>query len=51
MSSFPHPASVDFAEEQRLFYVACTRAADELTLCHSDGQALSGFVAQALDGF
>ena len=51
MSSFPHPASVDFAEEQRLFYVACTRAADELTLCHSDGQDLSGFVAQALDGF
>lgn len=50
-SSFPHPAALNYAEEQRLFYVACTRAADELTLCHGDGQPMSSFVAKALDSF
>ena len=48
VSSFPHPSASDFTEEQRLFYVACTRAADELTLCHGDGQPLSTFVAAAV---
>jgi DNA helicase II / ATP-dependent DNA helicase PcrA len=51
LTSFPHPAAIDLDEERRLFYVACTRAADELTLCHGDGQQLSRFVSSAVKGF
>ena len=45
-SSFPHPMSSDAAEECRLLYVACTRAADELVLCVCDGNEPSPFIAQ-----
>lgn len=31
---FPSPRAEDMEEERRLFYVACTRAKDELVLCY-----------------
>jgi DNA helicase-2/ATP-dependent DNA helicase PcrA len=44
---FPHKRNDDHAEEHRLFYVACTRAADHLTVCHAarEGSPFVAFVA------
>lgn len=42
--SFPHPRTDNPAEERRLLYVACTRAADELQLVHHGSGEISPFL-------